>query len=297
MSATMLRIAGDTSTSLIAGASAESDFESTLVADRFDVDAFINSILGSSPTPRDTNRTDDTFAAPPPTGDATPFTVSVDATMATADPYWRPLLHAYGWQSVNQPVRYLGGTYTGAVTGYRGRADDATRAMIVSTGASRRLVPVAYSAAIYNTGASDFGGSAQAYEDPLFGPVTTWASAESSYLDQPRLIMLRGAVRESRPTTPAAIRERFNQLAGRWSEETELSSVHSKAILHRAYQQIIALGPVAVPLILERLRDQPDHWFWALTILTDENPASAASSFTEARDAWLDWGATAGYLE
>lgn len=91
--------------------------------------------------------------------------------------------------------------------------------------------------------------------------------------------------------------QRFEELADQWSRETEFISVHSKAILQRPYQRIIALGPAVVPLLLERLRDQPDHWFWALSVLTDEDPAEQATNFSEARQAWLDWGLANGYID
>lgn len=37
-------------------------------------------------------------------------------------------------------------------------------------------------------------------------------------------------------------------------------------------QRIIGMGPVVVPLILEELRREPDHWFWALEMLTEDDP-------------------------
>ena len=97
-------------------------------------------------------------------------------------------------------------------------------------------------------------------------------------------------------TEDASVEARFSALADQWSRETEMLSVHSKAILHRSYQKIIAMGSRIVPLLLQRLRDKPDHWFWALSILTDEDPAVGASNFAEARQAWLNWGRDHGYL-
>jgi hypothetical protein len=48
----------------------------------------------------------------------------------------------------------------------------------------------------------------------------------------------------------------------------------------------------AVPLILDGLRREPDHWFWALEAITDENPvpAEAAGKVREMAKAWIDWG-------
>jgi hypothetical protein len=92
------------------------------------------------------------------------------------------------------------------------------------------------------------------------------------------------------------LRTRFDELADRWAAESEFISSHTRAILLRPYQQIIGLGPAVVPLLLERLRDRPDHWFWALSILTDQDPADGAHGFVEAREAWLSWGRSHGYI-
>ena len=40
----------------------------------------------------------------------------------------------------------------------------------------------------------------------------------------------------------------------------------------RPYQQIVGMGMIAVPLILEELHREPDQWFWALECITEENP-------------------------
>lgn len=92
------------------------------------------------------------------------------------------------------------------------------------------------------------------------------------------------------------IRDRFQSLAASWKRDTARLSVLQKKILHRAYQKIIGLGAPAVPLILEELRREPDHWFWALESITDENPAAGATTFDEARTAWLAWGREHGAL-
>ena len=86
-------------------------------------------------------------------------------------------------------------------------------------------------------------------------------------------------------------------LADRWVRETAGISVLARAFLHRAYQQIIAMGPVAIPLLLEELRDRPEHWTFALSVLADTDPARNAKTFPAARAAWLRWGRRTGYLD
>lgn len=51
------------------------------------------------------------------------------------------------------------------------------------------------------------------------------------------------------------------------------------------------MGPDVVPLILRELRQEADHWFWALEAITGEKPVSrddAGDMFASA-DAWLEW--------
>ena len=68
-------------------------------------------------------------------------------------------------------------------------------------------------------------------------------------------------------------------------------------VLHPAYQQIIGLGPRAVPLLLCELAREPDHWFWALKAITGEDPVPPCSrgKLGEMTRAWLAWGKTQGY--
>jgi hypothetical protein len=93
----------------------------------------------------------------------------------------------------------------------------------------------------------------------------------------------------------------FAQLAAQWKRETgHLSSALQKA-RHPAYLRIMAMGPDAIPLLLNQLRaegDMPHHWFVALVYVTGgENPVpdSDHGDVRKMRDAWLRWGVTNGY--
>jgi hypothetical protein len=100
----------------------------------------------------------------------------------------------------------------------------------------------------------------------------------------------------SRPSD-AEIERRFYSLVAEWKAAVEaLPSVQSM-VLHPAYQRIIALGPRAVPLLLRELEREPDHWFWALGILSEEDPvpADARGDLRAMREAWLAWGRARGY--
>jgi hypothetical protein len=96
------------------------------------------------------------------------------------------------------------------------------------------------------------------------------------------------------------VRALFRYLVGAWRMQRGTTSSTTEMVICPAYQSIIGLGPVAVGLILAELAsegDDPDHWFWALQILTRENPVSEEDEGNLARmaRAWLDWGASQGY--
>lgn len=91
---------------------------------------------------------------------------------------------------------------------------------------------------------------------------------------------------------------RFRQLAERWKRDTEFCSSLTEMAVHPAYQQIIGMGRTAIPLLLEELRHQPDHWFWALSAITgvDPVPPSARGNVPLMTNAWLQWGREHGWL-
>lgn len=91
--------------------------------------------------------------------------------------------------------------------------------------------------------------------------------------------------------------DRFERLVKQWRSDTRDVSSVSDIILHPAYQQIIGLGAAAVPLILRELAQHRDHWFWALTSITGENPIpnEHAGRMEEMTRIWLQWGHEHGY--
>lgn len=94
------------------------------------------------------------------------------------------------------------------------------------------------------------------------------------------------------------IRERFRRLAEDWKQRSyHMSNVAQMAML-RPYQQIIGMGWDGVPLILEELRNEPRQWFWALEVITDENPVppEAAGKVRLMAQAWIEWGKKKGLL-
>lgn len=93
------------------------------------------------------------------------------------------------------------------------------------------------------------------------------------------------------------LREKFSELAETWKEETKFLSSISDIIIHPAHMQIIAMGPKAVSLILNRLKEEADLWFWALHFITGENPITQdiRGNVKAMSEAWLEWGRKNGY--
>jgi hypothetical protein len=93
------------------------------------------------------------------------------------------------------------------------------------------------------------------------------------------------------------IKARFEKLAAQWREETLNISSDSEIILNDAYQQIIGMGPQAIPEILCALRESLDFWFPALRAIIGADPVdpSQAGNREAMRRAWLDWGSQHGY--
>ena len=93
-------------------------------------------------------------------------------------------------------------------------------------------------------------------------------------------------------------RERFQSLVAEWKQQSQHMSNNAQMATLRPYQRIIGMGEVAVPLILEELRHEPDQWFWALEAITDENPVppEARGRVQMMAEAWIEWGRKRGLL-
>lgn len=87
------------------------------------------------------------------------------------------------------------------------------------------------------------------------------------------------------------IRIRFIQLKEKWKEDTAFLSSITNIALHPSYQQIIGMGKQIIPLIIEELKNTPDHWFWALKAITgaDPVPPQKRGSINEMTEEWIRW--------
>ena len=92
-------------------------------------------------------------------------------------------------------------------------------------------------------------------------------------------------------------RKKFKSLVRNWREETAHISSTTRIAMHPAYQKIIGMGPAAIPLLLRELENDPDHWFWALRAITDDDPVKAQDrgNLEKMTGAWLTWAKMKGY--
>lgn len=90
----------------------------------------------------------------------------------------------------------------------------------------------------------------------------------------------------------------FEKRAAEWKADTSHLSSIDKKIEHPSYLRIIGMGPSVVPMIIRDLMEKPDHWFYALSIITGENPVKRedAGKMTRMRDAWVNWAKIRGII-
>lgn len=92
---------------------------------------------------------------------------------------------------------------------------------------------------------------------------------------------------------------RFITLKTKWEAETAHLSSITEIAMYPAYQEIIGMGSIAIPLILSEMKTKPGHWFWALKSITGEDPVlpSQRGRIKEMVKAWLQWGKEQGYVK
>lgn len=91
---------------------------------------------------------------------------------------------------------------------------------------------------------------------------------------------------------------RFYNLKEQWLNDTFFSSSITEIAMHPAYQQIIGMGPLAVPFILLEMMERPGQWFWALKSITGEDPVPPEERGQVKRmtEYWITWGKEQKYL-
>lgn len=102
-----------------------------------------------------------------------------------------------------------------------------------------------------------------------------------------------------RPAPVQSIEDQLAGLAAEWRRTRQKTSSSVVALaMHPAYQRIIGQGKAALPFILNQLERAPDHWFWALSAITGEDPVAEEDrgDLEAMARSWLAWGRQCGYI-
>jgi hypothetical protein len=94
------------------------------------------------------------------------------------------------------------------------------------------------------------------------------------------------------PSTAESIELRVVRLLARWREQTAYLSSSTEITGHPAYEELIALGPPALPFLFRDLEQTGDgHLSKALGAITGAEPvpADARGNVRRVADAWLTW--------
>jgi hypothetical protein len=101
------------------------------------------------------------------------------------------------------------------------------------------------------------------------------------------------------PSIPAAetVEQRVGRLLATWREQTAYLSSTTRMTEHQAYQDLIALGPEALPFLFRDLEQTGDgHLSKALTAITGAHPVPSddRGNIRKVAAAWLRWATENG---
>ena len=99
------------------------------------------------------------------------------------------------------------------------------------------------------------------------------------------------------PEVMAEVKRAFQRLTEEWKAGRGPATTVRTMTEHPASKAIIELGEPAVPLLLEELDREPDHWFAALRAITGVNPVRAEDQgdLDKMAGSWIEWGRSNGY--
>jgi uncharacterized protein (DUF433 family) len=143
---------------------------------------------------------------------------------------------------------------------------------------------------------ADFDEILDGYPDLVREDVEQAVQFAASLTDEPRSDV-HAANRSNGNRNGSEAVQQFRDLAQQWKDATEYCSSTTEISMHPAYQRIIGMGERALPLIVEELRHEPDHWFWALKAITGNDPVAPSDrgDLQLMTQAWLNWAGQHGY--
>lgn len=107
--------------------------------------------------------------------------------------------------------------------------------------------------------------------------------------------LLSGVLNLFHPSIESQNREYFGELVESWHEERDrTSSLTPMVVACPSYLRIIAMGRIALPLIIDQLKlegGHPDHWHAALEAITGENPvpSECQGNLLSMAESWIKW--------
>lgn len=140
-------------------------------------------------------------------------------------------------------------------------------------------------------------GIASSEMDSENAHTTFWKRVGIAELEQGSLNYIKKSRNIQEKGVDVELEQTFYSLANKWRHDVRAVSAVEKMAMHTCYQKIISMGWDAVPLILRELQREPDHWFWALHVITGENPVKSedAGDIDKMAKAWIEWGRKKGY--
>ena len=132
-------------------------------------------------------------------------------------------------------------------------------------------------------------------------PIAEQLDEKLRTLEPDRARSLESRVRQAidRDEPEDVLRRQFESLRDEWKAQSEFLSSTTDMALLWPYQSIIGMGTNVVPLILEELSRENDHWFWALKAITkaDPVPMKDRGNVRAMTAAWLRWGREQGLID
>ncbi|MEP7374367.1 MAG: hypothetical protein ABI675_13320 [Chitinophagaceae bacterium] len=88
-----------------------------------------------------------------------------------------------------------------------------------------------------------------------------------------------------------SLKDYFDSLKYLWLEETKFSSNVFLTANHPAHLAILQLGEQVLPLLIEELQENNNHWFITLNKITGVNPVAAehAGDVELMKNDWITW--------
>ena len=135
--------------------------------------------------------------------------------------------------------------------------------------------------------------SSSGYSEGYHGSVSTnYESQYQQYANDPDWKSIAKYYISRDAEMQKKIYSKFLQFLNKWNSETMFLSSSTDIYTNSWYIRIIGLGYPVIPFILNELNEENDHLFWALEMITGENPVPEEDygRINRMADHWIHWG-------